>query len=116
MEKEEHKTRRNSTNTVKPRKHSLGLQTERCLSEYNTLPAQSASRRAQAQVEKRRRRSHGLTIKIESPTTGEDSSAGIIQTSGLQTSPNNIYLSGTGQCQSWQVLMSWEGGDVRRPQ
>ena len=92
MEKEEHKTRRNSTNTVKPRKHSLGLQTERCLSEYNKA-------QAQAQVEKRRRRSHGLTIKIESPTTGEDSSAGIIETSGLQTSPNNIYLSGTAQCE-----------------
>ena len=102
MEKEEHKTRRNSTNTVKPRKHSLGLQTERCLSEYNTLPHESAIRRgqAQAQVEKRRRRSHGLTIKIESPTTGEDSSAGIIETSGLQTSPNNIYLSGRAQCES----------------
>ena len=99
MEKEEHKTRRNSTNTVKPRKHSLGLQTERCLSEYNTLPG-SAGRRGQAQVEKRRRRSHGLTIKIESPTTGEDSSAGIIETSGLQTSPNNIYLSGTAQYES----------------
>ena len=100
MEKEEHKTRRNSTNTVKPRKHSLGLQTERCLSEYNTLPAQSNTRRAQSQtqVQKRRRRSHGLTIKIESPTTGEDSSAGIIESSGLQSSPNNIYLSGTAQC------------------
>ena len=98
MEKEEHKTRRNSTNTVKPRKHSLGLQTERCLSQYNTLPHESVGRRGQAQVEKRRRRSHGLTIKIESPTTGEDSSAGIIESSGLQSSPNNIYLSGTAQC------------------
>ena len=107
MEKEEHKTLRNSTNTVKPRKHSLGLQTERCLSEYNN---ESVTRRSQAQVqvEKRRRRSHGLTIKIESPTTGEDSSAGIIETLGLQTSPNNIYLSGTAQCEreeSWEVLV-----------
>ena len=44
-------------------------------------------------VQKRRRRSqHGLTIKIESPTTGEDSSAGIIDPAN--TSPSNIYLSG----------------------
>ena len=43
MEKEEQKSRRNSTNTVKHRKHSLGLQTERTL--YNTSekePVQSA--------------------------------------------------------------------------
>ena len=39
---------------------------------------------ARTNVQKRRRKSHGLTIKIESPTTGEDSSAGIIDTgSGL---------------------------------
>ena len=95
MEKEEEKTRRNCTNTVKQRKHSLGLQTERCLSQYNTLPHQGAARRTQGQVQRRRRRSQGLTIKIESPTTGEDSSVGIIEASGLQTSPaNNIYLSG----------------------
>ena len=46
-------------------------------------------------MQKRRRKSnHGLTIKIESPTTGEDSSAGIIDTGGLDSSPSNIYLSG----------------------
>ena len=50
---------------------------------------------ARTNVQKRRRKSHGLTIKIESPTTGEDSSAGIIDTgSGLDSSPSNIYLSG----------------------
>ena len=51
---------------------------------------------ARTNVQKRRRKSHGLTIKIESPTTGEDSSAGIIDTGpgGMQTSPSNIYLSG----------------------
>ena len=84
MEKEEQKSRRNSTNTVKHRKHSLGLQTERTL--YNTAEKE--------QVQRRRRRSQGLTIKIESPTTGEDSSAGIIDTGGLDSSPSNIYLSG----------------------
>ena len=74
---------------------------------YATLPHQRHQERhqeaakeasARTNVQKRRRRSHGLTIKIESPTTGEDSSAGIIESSGLQSSPNNIYLSGTAQC------------------
>ena len=72
---------------------------------YATLPHQRHQERhqeaakeasARTNVQKRRRRSHGLTIKIESPTTGEDSSAGIIDTGpgGVQTSPSNIYLSG----------------------
>ena len=79
---------------------------------YATLPHQRHQERhqeaakeasARTNVQKRRRRSHGLTIKIESPTTGEDSSAGIIDTGpgGVQTSPSNIYLSGDtlpGQC------------------
>ena len=81
---------------------------------YATLPHQRHQERhqeaakeasARTNVQKRRRRSHGLTIKIESPTTGEDSSAGIIDTGpgGVQTSPSNIYLSGDTP---WPVLQA----------
>ena len=115
MEKEEQKTRRNSTNTVKQRKHSLGLQTERGL--YTAAEKD--------QVQRRRRRAQGLTIKIESPTTGEDSSAGIIESSGLQSSPGNIYLSGHSLSDVWYNELGssdvvgrecGRGGDVRIPQ
>ena len=99
MEKEEQKSRRNSTNTVKHRKHSLGLQTERTL--YNTGERE--------QVQRRRRRSQGLTIKIESPTTGEDSSAGII------SSPGNIYLSGVSISRGPTPLSSPGGRNSRSP-
>ena len=41
-----------------------------------------------------KRKTHGLTIKIESPTTEEGSSAGIVEEeAGLNRSPN-MYLSG----------------------
>ena len=61
----------------------------------NNISICQAAPAARANVQKRRRKSnHGLTIKIESPTTGEDSSAGIIDTGGLDSSPSNIYLSG----------------------
>ena len=78
-------------------------------SQYNTLPHHKSEKNlsgrscsmshgqtcSKSNVQKRRRKSHGLTIKIESPTTGEDSSAGIIDSAILTSSPSNIYLSGT---------------------
>jgi hypothetical protein len=66
---------------------------------YHTLPHPPRPRPEALQPlppavpKKSKRKSHGLTIKIESPTTGEDSSAGIVEGAGLPRSPN-IYLSG----------------------
>ena len=61
---------------------------------------------ARTNVQKRRRKSHGLTIKIESPTTGEDSSAGIIDTSIMHSSASNIYLSGVSISRGHSPLSS----------
>lgn len=114
-----------SSNPTKHRKYSLGVQTEKLTyakeksSNYNTLPhPESSSRKGSSvpqssakgsNVQKRRRKSHGLTIKIESPTTGEDSSAGIIDTATLETSPSNIYLSGVSISRGHSPLPSPSG-------
>ena len=66
------------------------------------------------QYHKKRRKSHGLTIKIESPTTGEDSSAGIIESSGMPKSPN-IYLSGVSISRGHTPVSSPGGRHSRSP-
>lgn len=119
------KSKERNSNTTKHRKYSLGVQTEKLTyskeksSHYNTLPhpetcSKKGSSAAQSSakgsnVQKRRRKSHGLTIKIESPTTGEDSSAGIIDTATLETSPSNIYLSGVSISRGHSPLPSPSG-------
>ena len=70
---------------------------------------------ARTNVQKRRRKSHGLTIKIESPTTGEDSSAGIIDTSTMESSASNIYLSGVSISRGHSPLSSPGPGPLTPP-
>ena len=70
---------------------------------------------ARTNVQKRRRKSHGLTIKIESPTTGEDSSAGIIDTSTMYSSASNIYLSGVSISRGHSPLSSPGPGPLTPP-
>ena len=87
---------------------------------YYTLPhpghvnKQQTDNKAAQQHNKKRRKSHGLTIKIESPTTGEDSSAGIIEPSGLQKSPN-IFLSGVSISRGQTPASSPGGRHSRSP-
>ena len=66
------------------------------------------------QSQNKKRKSHGLTIKIESPTTGEDSSAGIIESSGIPQSPN-IYLSGVSISRGHTPVSSPGGRHSRSP-
>ena len=55
-----------------------------------------------------------MTIQIESPTTGEDSSAGIIESSGMAKSPN-IFLSGVSISRGHTPVSSPGGRHSRSP-
>ena len=90
---------------------------------YHTLPhpghvksihKDDLTNQSQKPTRTKRRKSHGLTIKIESPTTGDDSSAGIIESSGIPQSPN-IYLSGVSISRGHTPLSSPGGRHSRSP-
>lgn len=134
MEKDQTKKEEKLKEKNKHRKFSLGVPAEKTVitkekSQYNTLPhhrsekslacrsvsvSQACSK--SSNVQKRRRRSHGLTIKIESPTTGEDSSAGIIDSAVLTSSPSNIYLSGVSISRGHSPLSSPGPGSSLAPE
>eukprot|EP00090_Calanus_glacialis_P039011 TRINITY_DN67962_c0_g1_i1.p1 TRINITY_DN67962_c0_g1~~TRINITY_DN67962_c0_g1_i1.p1 ORF type:complete len:280 (-),score=57.89 TRINITY_DN67962_c0_g1_i1:207-1046(-) len=80
----------------------------------NTKEVQPVKSSKEQQHNKKRRKSHGLTIQIESPTTGEDSSAGIIESSGMAKSPN-IFLSGVSISRGHTPVSSPGGRHSRSP-
>ena len=87
---------------------------------YFTLPHPGHTKKLPKEMQqmqqhnKKRRKSHGLTINIESPTTGEDSSAGIIESSGMAKSPN-IFLSGVSISRGHTPVSSPGGRNSRSP-